>query len=124
MALSAEPFYLFLERGPLASGDLDKVRQELEQCPKVRCPVLAVWGENDEFLPPHRSAVFLKGCLRRAGHADATFRIMPGATHILTRGEGDDKFVDGFLGMLSDWLRKRFPPLPGESRPVTTRTAA
>jgi pimeloyl-ACP methyl ester carboxylesterase len=56
MSMSAEHFYAFLEKGPLANGDFDKVRQELGQYPKVRCPVLAVWGENDEFLPPHRTA--------------------------------------------------------------------
>lgn len=77
MSMSTEHFYTFLEKGPLANGDFDKVCQELNQCAEVRCPVLAGWGENDEFLPPHVSATFLKSCLRHAGHEDATFRIVP-----------------------------------------------
>ena len=110
MSLSAEHFYTFLEKGPLANGDLDKVRQELDQCPKVRCPVLAVWGENDEFLPPHVSATFLKSCLSRTGHKDATFRIVRNASHILTSTGGDGRFADGFPALLTEWLSQRFAP--------------
>jgi len=112
MSMSAEHFYAFLENGPLANGDFDKVRQELEQYPKVLCPVLAVWGENDEFLPPNRSAAFLKSCLSRAGHKDATFRIVPSASHILTRGADDGRFADGFPDLLTEWLSERFAPIP------------
>ncbi len=112
MAMDAAHFYTFLEKGPLAVGDFDKVRQELDRYPKVRCPVLAVWGENDEFLPPHRSAAFLKSCLSRAGHKDATFRIVPNASYILTRGGsgGDGRFADGFPDLLTEWLSQRFAP--------------
>jgi len=115
IAMSAEHFYTFLEKGSLANGDLEKVRQELEQYPKVRCPVLAVWGENDEFLPPHRCAAFLKSYLRRAGHSDVTYRIVPNASHILTIDGGDGRFADGFPDILTEWLQKRFAPaIPGD----------
>jgi pimeloyl-ACP methyl ester carboxylesterase len=110
MAVSATHAYMMIEKGPLAAGDFHKVRQELEQYPKVRCPVLAVWGEHDEYLPPHRAAAFLRTCLRRAGHEDATLRILPNATHILTRGEGDSRFADGFPAVLTEWLSERLPP--------------
>jgi hypothetical protein len=114
MALSSSQFYAFIEQGPLAAGDFDKVRQEVEQLARVRCPVLAVWGENDDFLPPHRSAAFLESCLSRAGHQDATFRIVPNASHILTRDGGDDRFAGGFPNLLTEWLSARFSP----ARPV------
>jgi len=110
MAMSAAHFYMFLEKGPLAGGEFDKVRHALDECSKVRCPVLAVWGENDEFLPPHRSAASLKACLSRAGHKDATFRIVPNASHILTRGGGDGRFANGFPDLLTEWLSQRFAP--------------
>lgn len=106
MAMEAADFFTFLEKGSLAVGDFDKVVQELAQYPKVRCPVLAVWGENDEFLPPRRSAAFLKSCLSRAGHEDMTLQIVPNAGHILTRG--DSRFADGFPDLLTEWLLKRF----------------
>jgi pimeloyl-ACP methyl ester carboxylesterase len=110
MSMTAEHFYMFLEQGPLANGDLDKVRQELELYPNVRCPVLAVWGENDEFLPPHVGATHLKRCLSRAGHKDATFRIVRNAGHILTSTGGDGRFADGFPALLTEWLSQRFAP--------------
>jgi pimeloyl-ACP methyl ester carboxylesterase len=110
MAVEAPQFYTFLEKGPLAVGDFDKVRQELEQYPRIRCPVLAVWGENDDYLPPHRSAAFLRSCLSRAGHSDAMFRIIPNAGHTLTSGGDDGRFADGFPDVLTDWLSQRFVP--------------
>ena len=112
MSMSAKRFYMFVEDGPLANGDFDKVRQELDQYPKVRCPVLAVWGQNDEFLPPRRSAAFLKSCLGRAGHKDATFRILPDAGHILTRSASESRFADGFPDLLTEWLSQRFAAEP------------
>jgi imidazolonepropionase-like amidohydrolase/pimeloyl-ACP methyl ester carboxylesterase len=108
MSMSTEHIYTFLEKGPLANGDFDKVRQELNQYPKVSCPVLAVWGENDEFLPPHRCAGFLKSCLKRAGHKDATFHIVPDASHILTTGGDDGRFAGAFPDLLTEWLSQRF----------------
>ena len=74
--------------------------------------MLAVWGENDDFLPPHRSAAFLESCLSRAGHRDVTFRILPNASHILTSDAGDGRFADGFPDVLTDWLSRRFAPRP------------
>lgn len=109
MAMSSSQFYAFIEQGPLAAGDFDKVRQEVEQLARVRCPLLAVWGENDDFLPPHRSAAFLKSCLSRAGHKDATFRIVPNASHNLTTDGDDNRFVDGFPNVLTEWLSARLP---------------
>jgi len=114
MGLSSSQCYAFIKQGPLAADDFDKVRQELEQLPKVRCPALAVWGEHDNFLPPHRSAAFVKSCLSRAGHKDATFRIVPNASHILTSDGGGDRFADGFPNLLTEWLSPRFSP----GRPV------
>lgn len=110
MAMSASDIYAFLEKGPLAAGDFIAVHEEMEQYRRVRCPVLAVWGENDNFLPPHRSAAFLKSCLSRGGHTDVTYRIVPNAGHILTRDGDDGRFVDEFLDLLTEWLLRRFAP--------------
>lgn len=111
MAMSSSQFYAFIEHGPLAAGDFDKVRQEVEQLSRILCPVLAVWGGNDDFLPPHRSCAFLKRCLDRAGHTDATFRIMPNAGHNFIRKD-DDRFADGFPDLLTEWLLQRTTRMP------------
>ncbi len=108
MSLSAGQFYMLLERGSLATGDFDKVRVEIEAYPKVLCPVLAVWGERDEFLPPRRSASFLKQRLREGGNEDVTLRIVEDASHILTKVEDPDRFCDGYPDMLSEWIAERF----------------
>jgi pimeloyl-ACP methyl ester carboxylesterase len=110
MSVSAERFYTYLEKGPLAVGDFEKVHQEFDLCSRVRCPVLAVWGENDDFLPPHRSAAFLERCLIRGGNRDAALLILRNADHILT--DGNDHFTDGIPDLLTDWLSQRFGPAP------------
>lgn len=112
LAMSAPQFYAFIEQGPLAAGDFEKVRQEMEQLSKVRCPVLAIWGENDDFLPPHRSAAFLKDCLSRAGHKDATFRVVTNADHNLARGGDNSHFAGEFLDVLTEWLSRRYASKP------------
>jgi pimeloyl-ACP methyl ester carboxylesterase len=108
MSMRSAQFYVLLEHGSLANGDFEKVRHELEEYPKVRCPVFAVWGEHDEFLPPRRSAGFLRRCLSDAGHEDATYLIVPEASHILTKPGSDKQFVDGYPQFLADWIVQRF----------------
>ncbi len=63
-------------------------------------------------IPPYRSAAFLKSCLRRAGHKDATFRILPNASHILTAYKGDGCFAAGFPEVLTNWMSQRFKKRP------------
>ena len=111
LAMTTEQFYAFLEANPLGAGDIDKVARELIEYPKIRCPVLAVWGENDEFLPPHTSAAFLRSVLAAANHNDATFLIVPDASHILTAPDDDAAFAAGYPAILTEWLAARFGPL-------------
>ena len=80
----------------------------------LRGAVLAVWGEYDEYLPPHRGAAFLERCLDRGDNNDVTLVIVPRASHILTEPGSSDRFVDGYPEMLSTWVAERFGASDGE----------
>ena len=110
IGMPPEQFQMILERGPLAAGDYEyeKTLQNLEACSTVACPVLAVWGEYDEYLPPHRGAAFLDRCLGRGDNDDVTFVIMPEASHILTKPGPGQRFADGYPEVLSGWVVERF----------------
>jgi pimeloyl-ACP methyl ester carboxylesterase len=108
LAMTPDQFDAFLKSNRLAAGDMDKVAREVVAYAKIRCPILAVWGENDEFLPPHVSAAFLRSCLAGTGHHDATYEIVPGASHILTTSADDATFAAGYPSLLTDWVSERF----------------
>lgn len=105
MALDAARFFTLLERGPLAAGDWFERPDALAAIPRIRCPVLAVWGEEDDYLPPRRSAAWLRANLTDA--TDATIRIFPGGDHSLFEVGEPGTFVDGYPQVVVDWLRAR-----------------
>jgi len=108
MAMDAGKFYMFLRHSPLGDDDFGKVGQEFEACRSVACPVLAIWGEQDDYLPPHRSAAFLRRCFDNGGNDDVTLVIVPLASHILTEPGSVDRFAAGYPEMLSTWILERF----------------
>jgi pimeloyl-ACP methyl ester carboxylesterase len=67
--------------------------------------VLAVWGEEDDFLPPRRSAAWLGANLSEAGNTDVTLRILPDAGHTLAIVDAPDTYALGYPQMLVDWVR-------------------
>jgi len=104
MAMDAVTFFAFLDQGPIAAGDWYEPLEELELLAQVRCPVLAVWGEEDDFLPPHRSAAWLRANLSRAGNREVTVRILPDADHSLLLLGSPQEFAPGYPRLLVDWL--------------------
>jgi len=104
-ALDAGPFFAFLDNNPWAKGDwLDHLRAR-NDLSTLRCPVLAVWGENDRFLPPHRSAAVLKRLLAGVG-IDLTIEIIPGAGHIMTRA-GENEVAPEYDKIVAAWLSSK-----------------
>jgi pimeloyl-ACP methyl ester carboxylesterase len=101
--LKADYFFTLLEKGPLAHDWERNLRPEI---PKIRCPLLAIWGENDSFLPPRRSAMMLKKYLTGANHPDFEIKIFENASHFLTVPGSRDEFVPGYLDKLVAWLNK------------------
>ncbi len=52
---------------------------------RVSVPVLGVWGENDQLVPPHESLDSISRALKEAGNTDTTLRIVPGTMHDMMR---------------------------------------
>jgi pimeloyl-ACP methyl ester carboxylesterase len=82
---------------------------------KVRCPVLALFGDKDTYLPAEKSAAIWKQTLERAGNNDATITVFRGADHSLleawTGGLKESprkkQFVPEYLPTLGEWVLKR-----------------
>jgi len=81
---------------------------------KVRCPVLAVLGAKDTFVPAERSAQIWREALAKAGNNDVTIKLFPDGDHSLivskTGGLRETArawgFVPGYFELLRDWTRK------------------
>jgi len=107
-AADAGVFFTFLKNGPLARGDWNHDRTEIRTFPGVKCPVLAIWGARDRFVPVNRSAAVLRDCMSGAGNADVTAMTIPGASHILTVPGTDLEFAGGYPKVMTDWIAARF----------------
>jgi len=111
-SLDTARFFVSLEKGPWAQGDWNDQLRTIGDLADLRCPVLALWGEMDNFLPPHRSAATLKRFLAMGDH-DLTVEIIPKASHVMTYS-GSDDFAGRYPGLMLDWLKARFAmPLAG-----------
>jgi uncharacterized protein len=94
---------------------------------KVRCPVLAIYGEKDTSLPPEKSLPIIIRGLELARNRDVTIKVFPRADHGLrtsatggpkearerskARQPGDEPdFAPGYLDLMSGWLAERFVP--------------
>lgn len=109
LALDAQRFFWFLENNPFAAGDWHHNSYELQNLPKVKCPILAIWGERDRFVPWNRSLAVFKNCMDQAGHDDVTLLTFPGASHMITLPGKGLEFIGGYPAVMTDWIMKRFP---------------
>lgn len=90
---------------------------------KVKCPVLALWGGLDTFVPVEKSVAVWRKSLAQAGNEDVTLRVFPGGDHsLLDAKTGGLKevprlkgFVPDYFEIQKDWLlqRVRVPRGPG-----------
>jgi pimeloyl-ACP methyl ester carboxylesterase len=78
LSLDAHVLFRLLRSGSLARGDWYQGRDELDLLSQVRCPVLAVRGEEDDFLPAHRHAAWSKPNVEAAGNHEVTCRVLAG----------------------------------------------
>lgn len=82
---------------------------------RVTCPVLAIFGAKDTFLPAEKSARIGQAALDKAGNDDATIRIFPDGDHSLIESETGGlletararRFVPGYFDLLQDWTLKQ-----------------
>ena len=68
---------------------------------KVRCPVLAFWGEKDVLVPVHQSAERIADALKRGGNTRYEFKFFSNAGHGLLRSEKERRLSDGWI--IYDW---------------------
>jgi len=83
---------------------------------RVKCPVLALFGELDLQVPPAQNETLMKEALIKGGNKDFTIKLIPKANHLFqeaTNGSpkeyGDLKkeFAPGFLETITSWLLER-----------------
>lgn len=49
---------------------------------KLKCPVLALYGEKDLQVPPDQNMPVMKAALQESGNADTTIQLLPGLNHL------------------------------------------
>jgi uncharacterized protein len=83
---------------------------------KVKCPVLALFGELDMQVLPSQNEELMREALKKSGNKDFTIKVFPKANHLFqTANNGSPKeygklpkeFVDGFLDYVSGWIASR-----------------
>ena len=101
--LDAEQFFTFLEMRPVDQDWDWDLRRKAE---KVTCPVLSIFGEDDDAVPANLVATRLRQYLSNANNQDFEVKIIPGAGHYLTRsGSGwTGEFVTGYLDTMTSWI--------------------
>jgi dienelactone hydrolase len=78
---------------------------------KIRCPVLAMWGaEDNEFFPRIHMPLF-EEAMRAARNSDYTLRVVPGADHSFRSVAASFVEVTGYppeyFHTMLEWLRAR-----------------
>ncbi len=106
LALDAATFFCLLESGRFSQ---DWVRDLIFTADDLRCPVLAIWGAEDSFLPPNQSAARLKKYFADSKHPDADVIVFTNASHYLTNPSSPKDFVPGYLETMANWIHHRFP---------------
>lgn len=67
---------------------------------RVRCPVLALFGEDDDVVPARKSADLFAKYLAQAGNQDVKIVVFPGVGHSL------GYFNAAYWATMSEWLRR------------------
>jgi pimeloyl-ACP methyl ester carboxylesterase len=70
---------------------------------RVRCPVLAIFGEDDLLQPTAKSAALYEGWLTQAGNDRFEILVLPGVGHSIVMS------TPGYWDGLSRWLDRLYP---------------
>ena len=92
-----------------------KLQMEYDPMPaleKVKCPVLAIFGELDTLTPVAETTANYRKGLRVAGNKDVTIRVFPSADHaLLVWPKPNDQvhwpvLAAGYLDAMTNWINK------------------
>ncbi|HSG27044.1 MAG TPA: hypothetical protein VLA34_01095, partial [Candidatus Krumholzibacterium sp.] len=101
--MDARTFFLLLGSNRFSS-DWDRT-----VCPAevagICCPLFALWGEYDSFLPPRISASRLRSYLGGSGRSGDRIEVLAGGSHYLTTGGPSAPFVDGAFDSIASWIK-------------------
>jgi hypothetical protein len=80
---------------------------------RVRQPALLIYGEEDKLTPVAESIARINVVLKKAGHRDYTFVVVPKSAHNITLGktglefDWDKGFAPGYFEIVNDWVLAR-----------------
>jgi len=83
---------------------------------RLRCPVLALWGEKDLQVPPKENMPLVEKALKKAGNKEAVLKVLPGLNHLFqTANTGsvseyaqiEETFSPAALTVIGDWIAER-----------------
>jgi uncharacterized protein len=84
---------------------------------RVGCPVLAIWGQRDLYVPVAASAEAFAAALGRGGNGSFRLEVVPEADHglRLPAGDGAERGprIADLMDMVIGWLRRALDPSPG-----------
>lgn len=81
--------------------------------PKVKVPVLAMWGDRDTVVPFEKSRELIEGYLEKAGNKDVTIKVFPNVDHgnNIVRTDGAEwdfpRANSEYDRTMVEWLLKR-----------------
>lgn len=68
---------------------------------KVRCPILAIFWEDDTSIPVEKSVMLYKRFLGEAKNDAVTIKVFPKAGHTI---KIDEEFAPGYFDTMQNWL--------------------
>jgi len=83
---------------------------------RVKCPVLAIYGEKDLQVPPAENQTELEAALKAGGNTDFTVIKIPNLNHLLQTSETgspneygkiQETMAPAALKTIGDWILKR-----------------
>jgi pimeloyl-ACP methyl ester carboxylesterase len=78
---------------------------------KIRCPVLAVWGAEDDSFAPQVHRPLFERTMQAARHADYRHQVIPGADHsfhvVAPSFLELTGFVPDYFRTVIEWLKAR-----------------
>jgi pimeloyl-ACP methyl ester carboxylesterase len=79
---------------------------------RVKCPVLALFGDRDTVVPSVENAPLMEAALRKGGSPHHSVVVIPGANHLLheadasSRSSDVSRFFPEYLEIMARWIRE------------------